>query len=83
MTKKTVLFTLLIAVILYLMAGFAFYINDVRYSRSIHLCPPDTIVVEPGGYCPPQTISLKQDWPTAVTLTIGWLPLLIMQAVDG
>jgi len=84
MTKKTLFFILLIATIIYLLIGVAFYVNDVRYSRSaIHICPEGATTGEQVRDCPPQTVSLKEDWPTAITLMVGWLPLLIMRAVDG
>ena len=83
MTKKIFLPILSVVVIIYLLIGVAFYLNTIRYSHSaIHICPEGTITEEQMQDCPSQTISLKTDWPSAVTLTIGWLPLLILQATN-
>lgn len=71
-----------VTVIIYLLTGFAFYVNDVRYSRSaIHLCSEGATTGEQVQDCPAQIIYLKKDLPTAITLTVGWLPLLIIRAV--
>ena len=52
--------------------------NDVRYSRiAVHICSPGVVNPEEMQDCPPQTISLKEDWSTAITLTVGWLPILL------
>lgn len=78
MTKKIIVSAI---VIIYLFIGVGFYANDVRYSRSaINICP---ITEEQKGGCLPQNISLKTDWPTAVILTVGWFPLLILRAING
>ena len=83
MTKKT-RSLIIVAVIIYLLIGVAFYVSDVRHSRSVvNICPEGVINEEQLQDCSPQTISLKTDWATAVTLTVGWLPLLILQATNG
>lgn len=83
MTKKTRSF-IIVAVIVYLLIGVAFYTSDVSSSRSvIHICPEGATTAEQAQDCLPQTISLKTDWATAVTLTVGWLPLLVLQAING
>ena len=85
MTKNLVitLITSFIAII-YLVMGATFYVNDVRYSRTaVHMCPPGVVTEEEMQNCPPQTVSLKEDWRTAITITIGWLPLLIMRGIGG
>ena len=77
MTKKTCSFFISIAVIIYLLIGVSFYASDVRYSRSaINICPAGVVGEEQMANCSPQDISLKTDWATAATLTVGWLPLL-------
>jgi len=81
MTKKTIIF---IAAIVYLLIGAVFYTNDVRYSRSaINICPQEVVGEDQKGGCLPQNISLKTDWPIAVITTVGWLPIIILQAIDG
>ena len=85
MTKNSVItLTTFFIVITYLAIGATFYMNDVRYSRTaVHVCPPVFVAHEEMQDCPPQTVSLKEDWPTAIILTIGWLPILIMRAIGG
>lgn len=52
--------------------------NDVRYSRNtVRICPPGIVTPEKMQDCQPQTASLKKDWSTAITLTVGWLPILL------
>ncbi len=85
MTKNSVItFIAFFIIITYLVMGATFYMNDVRYSRTaVHVCPPGFVNHEEMRDCPPQTVSLKEDWPIAITLTIGWLPILIMRAIGG
>ncbi len=83
MTKKTFLSIISVSVIIYLLIGVVFYTSTAHHSQSvIHLCPEGAITEEQMQDCPPQTISLKTDWPSAVTVTVGWLPLLILQAIN-
>lgn len=83
MTKKTFLSILSVAVIIYLLIGVVFYTSTAHHSQSvIHICPEGAITEEQMQDCPPQTISLKTDWSTAVTVTVGWLPLLILQVIN-
>jgi hypothetical protein len=82
MTNQVITLIVSFIVIMYLIMGATFYVNDVRYSRTaVHMCPPG-VVTEPMQDCPPQIVSLKGDWPTAITITVGWLPLLIMRGIE-
>ena len=83
MTKKTFSSIISIAIIIYLLIGVVFYTSTARHSQTaIHICPEGVITEEQMQDCPPQTISLRTDWPSAVTVTVGWLPLLILQATN-
>lgn len=80
--KKNLSFGILITITIYLFTGFAFYVNDVRSSRSlVRICPENVTTEDQMQDCPQQNISLKEDWPTAVTVTVGWLPLMIMRVI--
>lgn len=85
MTKNSVIIPITsFIVITYLVMGATFYVNDVRYSRTaVYVCPPGFVTHKEMQDCPPQTVSLKEDWSTAITITIGWLPILIMRAIGG
>lgn len=78
MIKKNVLSILFITIIIYLFVGINLYLYDIRSSRAV--CPE--ITTHSGQIeCPLQTI-LKEDWPTAVTVTIGWLPLITIKLLS-
>lgn len=85
MTKNYIIILVIFFVVMtYLVIGAAFYVNDVRYSRTVvRLCPLSDVTSEGRQDCPSQHISLKEDWTTAITLTIGWLPILVIRAIGG
>lgn len=83
MTNQVITLIVSFIVIMYLITGATIYVNDVRYSRTaVHLCPSNIVTPKSMKDCSPQTISLKEDWPTAITITVGWLPLLVMRGME-
>lgn len=72
----------IIGVIIYLLLGVTFYVVDTKNSREVvRLCPPGLIAIDQVETCQSQRVFLKEDWPTAISLTVGWLPLLIVRAL--
>ncbi len=81
MTKKVLFYGVGIIAVVYLSIGVVFYLQDAKYSRGVYVCSGGETQHINGEDCAPQPISLVKDWPTALTITVGWLPLIIAQGI--
>ena len=83
MARNILLYGVCAALIVYLAIGAAFYLQDRHYSRSgIHLCPLGT-PREQMENCPQQTVNIQEDWSSALTMTVGWLPLIVAHGINN
>ncbi len=83
MTKKVLFYGVGIIAVAYLSIGVVFYLQDAKYSRGVYVCSGGETQSAQEEDCAPQPISLAKDWPTALTMTIGWLPLIVAQGIVG